>query len=322
MAAVYEVAPGTVTAVRSYTVVGVGAIGGYYGGRLQQAGADVQFLARSDANQLRRHGLRIDSPHGDVVLDVRVGGDPSELEPTDVVIVATKTTASASIIPVVARLARPGSTVVVMQNGLGVEQPFADAAPDATVIGAMCFMCCNKVGPGHVVHLDEGAVTLGEHRAGPGSDGSSVVESVASDLQAGGVPTKTIADLVTGRWQKLVWNVPFNGLSVVLDAETDELLADPAVRGRAARLMAEVVGGADACGHGFDPAFADQMMATTETMTPYKTSMKLDYEAGRPLELDAIYAAPVSAAHAAGYEMTETAALLDELRRVDPGRAD
>ncbi len=124
-------------------------------------------------------------------------------------------------------------------------------------------------------------------------------------------------DLQTGRWQKLVWNIPFNGLSVTLDAGTDEMLADPATRQRAADLMAEVVAAAAACGHGFDPSFADRMLATTETMTPYATSMKLDHDAGRPLELDAIYAAPIAAARAAGQAMPQTEALLDELRRID-----
>ncbi len=86
--------------------------------------------------------------------------------------------------------------------------------------------------------------------------------------------------------------------------------------------MQEVVAAAEACGHGFDPAFADRMMATTESMTPYKPSMKLDHEAGRALELDAIYAAPLAAAAAAGCAMRETQALLDELRELDPAARD
>jgi 2-dehydropantoate 2-reductase len=305
----------------SYTVIGLGAIGGYYGARLHQAGARVQFLARSDAGWVRGHGLRVDSPEGDVVLDVEVRADADELDSTDVVIVATKTTATPAVAPVVGRLAGPGTVVVVMQNGLGVEEPFAAAAPEATVIGAMCFMCCNKVGPGHVVHLDEGAVTLGEHRPDGAAAGSTpATEAVAGDLRDARVDTTVLDDLQVGRWKKLVWNIPFNGLSVALDAGTDEIMGDPAVRARAASLMQEVVTAADACGHGFDPAFADQMMATTETMTPYKTSMKLDHEAGRPLELDAIYAAPLAAARAAGADMPSTAALLAELRLLDSAR--
>ncbi len=169
------------------------------------------------------------------------------------------------------------------------------------------------------MHLDQGAVTLGEYRADGAAAGvTPAIEAVMSDLQAGGVSASPVPDLATGRWQKLVWNIPFNGLSVVLDAGTDEMLADPATRRRAEGLMHEVVAGADACGHGFDPAFADRMMAATEAMTPYKTSMKLDHEAGRPLELDALYAAPIAAAAAAGYAMADTETLLGQLRQLDP----
>src|SRR3954447_13589664 len=82
----------TVTPMRSYTVVGVGAIGGYYGARLHQAGFDVRFLARSDADHVRQHGLRVDSPEGDAVLDVDVYDDPDAIPPSDTVIVAVKTT--------------------------------------------------------------------------------------------------------------------------------------------------------------------------------------------------------------------------------------
>ena len=210
----------TVTPMRSYTVVGVGAIGGYYGARLQQAGLDVRFVARSDAEHLRRHGLRVDSPEGDALLEVEVHTDAASVPPSDVVVVAVKTTATAAVVPDWwPSWPDRATTVVVMQNGLGVDAPFAAAAPASTVLGAMCFMCSNKVGPGHIVHLDEGAVTIGEHRADGSAAGvTAAVEVVMADLQAAGVPTSPVADLETGRWRKLVWNIPFNGLSVVLDA--------------------------------------------------------------------------------------------------------
>ncbi len=313
------------TPVRSYTVIGMGAIGGYYGGRLAQTEAPVRFVVRGGADRLRRQGLRIDSPLGDARLDIDVYDDPDAVPISDVVVVATKTTATPTVAPTVERLAARSRaegrdlTVVVMQNGLGVEAPFARAAPGATVLGAMCFMCANQVAPGHILHLDRGAVTVGQH-----DDTSTVtgvtpaVEDLLADLQAAGVAATAVEDLVLGRWRKLVWNIPFNGLSVVLDAGTDEMLADPVARSRARALMDEVVTAAAACGHGFDRSFADRMMADTETMTPYRTSMKLDHDAGRPLELDAIYAAPTTAARAAGAPMVETDALLAELRRLDP----
>jgi len=309
--------------MRSYTVVGLGAIGGYYGARLHQAGHPVRFLARSDADHVREHGLRVDSIDGDAVLDVEVYADPALVPPSDVVIVAVKTTATAGVLDLLAPLVAPGGTVLVMQNGLGVDALVAAAVPDdVAVVGVMCFMCCNKVGPGHIRHLDQGAVAMGEHRPGGTAAGvTPAVDAAVADLAGAGVTATALADVETGRWKKLVWNMAFNGLSVTADAQTDEMVEDPELRARAIEIMAEVVAGADAAGHGFDPAFVEEMVATTEAMTPYKPSMKLDFEAGRALELDAIYAAPIAAARAAGVDMPASAALLAELRILDPARS-
>ena len=302
----------------SYTVIGVGAIGGYYGARLHQAGFPVRFLARSDADHVRRHGLRVDSPQGDAVLEVDVYDDPALVPPSEVTIVATKTTATDTTVALVADLVAEDSTILVMQNGLGVELPFQRAVPGATVLGAMCFMCCNKAGPGHIVHVDAGAVTLGEFRAdGQPAGVTAAAQAVVQDLQAAGVQAAPIADLEIGRWQKLVWNMAFNGLCVVLDTDTAGVMADESTRRLAELIMHEVVSAARACGHGFDESFADQMLITTDRMAPYRPSMKLDHDAGRPLELDAIYAAPLAAATAAGASMPRTEVLLAELRRLD-----
>jgi 2-dehydropantoate 2-reductase len=218
-------------------------------------------------------------------------------------------------------LAAAGTVVVAMQNGLGVEAPLAEAAPGAAVLGGMCFVCTNKVGPGHIRHLDFGAVTLGEHTAGGRPAGiTPAVTAVAADLEGAGVPATQLDDLAGGRWRKLVWNIPFNGLSVVLGAGTDELMAEPAVRDLARALMGEVLEGAGACGHGIPDRFADDMLASTARMIPYATSMKLDHDAGRPLEVGAIYDAPLAAAAAAGVAMPRVAMLAAQLRFLSAGR--
>lgn len=301
--------------MRSYAVVGMGAVGGYYGARLADAGHDVHFLVRSHASQVRAQGLRVESPEGDVVLrDVQVHTDPDSVPPVDVVVVAVKTTDNANVLPAVAELARGGAVVVAMQNGLGVEQTLAEAAPGSTVLGAMCFICANKAAPGVVRHLDYGRVTVGEHGTGTVTD---AVARFVDDLANAGLPASAVDDLVLGRWKKLVWNIPYNGLSVVLDAGTDELMADPHARALVEALMREVLAGAAACGREIPNEFVDQMLADTEQMIPYATSMKLDFDAKRPLELDAIYAAPLAAARDAGCEMVRVRALHDQLRFLD-----
>jgi 2-dehydropantoate 2-reductase len=114
-----------------------------------------------------------------------------------------------------------------------------------------------------------------------------------------------------------VWNIPYNGLSVVLDAGTDELMADDATRGLVEALMREVVTAARACGHSIDDGFVGDMLTTTDAMTPYRTSMKLDYDERRPLELDAIYRIPIERANEAGAQVPRVDALWRQLRFLD-----
>jgi 2-dehydropantoate 2-reductase len=304
---------------RSYTVVGLGAIGGFYGARLAAAGHTVRFVTRSSAGEVRAGGLKVESPLGDLHLaDIEVFDGPDGVPASDVVVLAVKTTDTAAVLGQLPALVHDGSVVVVMQNGLGVEGPVAASVPGVPVVGAMCFICSNRVAPNHIRHLDYGRVTLAQHAA----DGTAVgltdaVRSIEADLLGAGLPVTSLEHLVQARWRKLVWNVPYNGLSVVLDAGTDELMRDPSTRRLVEDLMWEVVAGSQACGAPVEDGFVAEMLDTTDRMTPYKTSMKLDHEAGRPLELDAIYAAPIAAAADAGYEMVRSGALLAQLRFLD-----
>lgn len=304
---------------RSYAIVGIGAIGGYYGARLAAAGHPVHFLARSDADHVRRHGLVVESPFGDIRLpSVSVFTAPEEVPPVDVVVLAVKATDTEQAAKLIPPMLREGTVLLVLQNGLGIEAPLAEAIGGAPVVGGMCFICSNKIAPGHIRHLDHGAVTVGEHTDDPRGAGiTAAVDAIASDLEAAGLPTSRIENLVSGRWRKLVWNIPYNGLSVVLDAGTDELMRDPATRALVEELMREVAAAAEACGHRIEADFIDYMMRTTDKMTPYKTSMKLDYEGGRPLEIETIYGAPIESARTAGYEMVRTAALFAQLQFLD-----
>lgn len=318
--------PRTVTAAdidrtkRRYAVIGTGAIGGYYGAQLAAAGHAVHLVARSDLDAVRRHGLRVDSPGGDLLVHpASVVGSAAEVPAVDLVLVTTKTSPDIDVADLVGPQAASGAAVVLMQNGLGIEASAAASLPGATILGAMCFMCSNRVAPGHIRHLDYGAVTIGEHAADEhaGAGITPAVLAFADDLVGAGVSARPIANLAAGRWKKLVWNIAYNGLSVVLDAQTDELMAQPDTRALVVELMREVAGGAAACGHPIDDAFIDEMIATTDAMTPYRTSMKLDAEAGRPLEIDAIYRAPVEAARAAGFAMTRTDTVLTQLAFID-----
>ncbi|QHI70006.1 putative 2-dehydropantoate 2-reductase [Tichowtungia aerotolerans] len=303
---------------KSIAVIGTGAIGGYYGGLLQRSGQNVHFLLHSDYEHVREHGLRIDSKNGDFTLpQVNAWRTAADMPMCDLVLVALKTTANQILPEILPHVVHEHSTVLVLQNGLGSDDDVASVIGAERVIGGLCFICSGKVGPGHIHHQDFGMITLGEYRA----DGSAAgltprLKALGALLESAGIPIRMEEDLLLARWKKLVWNIPFNGLSVVKNCLTDTLMSDPETRALCRRLMEEVAAGSVACARPVETAFIDQMLDYTGSMTPYAPSMKLDYDHGRPLELEAIYGNPLRAARAAGVEMPETQKLYDQLREL------
>jgi 2-dehydropantoate 2-reductase len=305
----------------TYAVIGVGGVGGFYGINLASGGAEVHFLIRSGYTP--GEVLRLSSPRGDQVLtpgrDCQVHSDWGTIPKVDVAIVAVKTTANADLAPRVASIVRPGGAVVVLQNGIGAEPGYAAAVPgDVEVIGGLAFLASYRASPTRFVHIDYGALTLGRYLPGfvPGGV-TDAMRRLAADLEPAGVPVVPANDLLAARWQKLVWNVPFNGLSVVLDARTDELVASPATRALIGQLMAEVIAGARADGRELPAELPEQMLVMTDAMKPYAPSMKLDYDHGRPLEVAALYRAAIARAAHGAVAMPGTAMLAAQLEFLD-----
>lgn len=304
----------------SYSIIGTGALGGYYGARLARAGRTVRFLMNSDYEHVRQHGLRVDSIHGDFSLaEPEVYGRPEDMPASDVVLVGLKTTRNTLFPVLLPPVTGPDSVVLNMQNGLGIEADVARAVPGRTILGGLAFLCSNKLGPGHVKHLDYGDVRLAEYRADGGPAGiTPAVDAVAADFRAAGIGVDLEPDLETARWKKLVWNVPYNGLCVVRNGTTDVVMADAPTRERAERIMREVSTIAGAVGHPIPEGFVDTMLAFTARMAPYDPSMKLDYESGRPLEIEALYARPLRAARDAGVSCPLIEELYEQLVELDP----
>lgn len=188
------------------SVIGTGAIGGYYGAKLAKSGQEVHFLLHRDYDYVRKHGLYVKSCDGDFSLD--------------------------------------------------------------------------KVNAYNT--------------------------------------TTTKAEFHEARWRKAVWNIPFNGMSVVYNTTTDRLIDNKETRNLIITLMHEVIDAARACGvKNLDYSFADQMMEVTETMVPYSPSMKLDYEFHRPMELHYMYERPLAAARNRHCPMPETTKLYNRLKEID-----
>jgi 2-dehydropantoate 2-reductase len=279
---------------RRYAILGTGALGGFYGARLQRAGCEVHFLLHSDFDHVRQYGLVIESKDGNFTLPtVNAHRNARDLPPCDVVIIALKATQN-HLLPA---LLPASGTVMLMQNGLGGEELVAGIVGPERVMCGLSFICSNKVGPGHICHLDYGLVSLSEFATRGVSDR---MRGIAGDLQQAGIPVQLLDDFRVARWNKLVWNIPYNGLSVILNATTAELMANPNTRNLCEQIMREVVADAGVCGVPVADEIIAKMLDHTEKMIPYRTSMKIDYDEHRPMEVEAIFGSPLRTAQAAG----------------------
>ncbi len=298
---------------KSVAVVGSGAIGLYYGGRLAAAGEDVRFLARSDFETLKTRGLTVESVHGDFTLPrPKVYQSAAEIGPVDLVIVAWKTTANPHFKEVLPPLLHAETQVLTLQNGLGNCESITEITGPESVLGGQCFVCINRISPGLVRHSAGGRVTLGEWR--PGIPGRA--EEVAKRFKAAGIPTAAVNGLEQVQWEKLVWNIPFNGLSVAEGGvTTDTLLASAETENEIRALMTEVVTAARALGHELSDELIDFNIERTRPMGPYRTSSMIDFVEGREVEVGPIWREPLRRALAAGVPMPHLARLVERIEQ-------
>jgi 2-dehydropantoate 2-reductase len=296
-------------------IIGTGAVGGYYGALLVQNGFDVHFLLKSDFVHVRDHGLRVASINGDFSLGhVHAYGSPEDMPVCDVVVVALKTTQNDHLASILPTITGRDSIVVVLQNGLEVEQDISKIVPSASIIGGLCFLCSHKAGPGQIHHLGYGSIRFGQyHKSHPYRDAPIHLKTVSEIFAKAGVPVLVTENLEKARWEKLVWNMGFNGLSVILNATTGQMMQNDASLRLVKELMMEVIAGARACGYEVKDEFADSLLNTTRQMPDYSPSMKLDFETGRSMEIECIYWRPIAAAEKHGFDMSKSKVIARQL---------
>lgn len=296
-----------------YAVIGSGAIGGYYGGKLAEAAKDVHFLFRSDYEYVKANGLKVDSINGDFqIKNIKAYNSTLNMPQCDVVLVGLKTTNNHLLKTLLPPLLHKDSLVILIQNGLGLEEDLQKDFPDLHIAGGLAFICSNKVGDGHISHLDYGKLNIGMY----GNAQPSSLSQVYKDFSEAGIETE-IVELEEARWKKLVWNVPYNGLTVVLDTTTDKLMTHDKTEQLIRDVMLEVIRAANQIGcnrFNIPESFANSMLEMTKRMTPYSPSMKLDYDFRRPLEIEYIYSRPVVMARKCGFEMAKVEMLEQQLR--------
>ncbi len=279
-------------------VVGSGAIGSYYGAKLAHGGSDVHFLIRGDVSDVRQKGLYVRGRGENFrVANVNCYNSTKEIGPCDLVLIAVKATSNVDLIDLIPPLLHERTTLLTLQNGLGNEEFLAEHFGAERVLGGLCFICLGRISRTEIERYDYGHIVIGEYGRKP----SERTHAIASQFSACGIKCSVAADLALEHWRKLVWNIPFNGLSILAGGiDTAAILADAALYRAMLALMDEVIDAANKCGHTLERTAAREQIKRTEDMGRYKPSTLLDWKAGKPLDIEAIWGEPLRRAAAAG----------------------
>jgi 2-dehydropantoate 2-reductase len=323
-------------------IAGAGAIGGYIGARLARAGADVVLFARGPHLQaMRERGLRVRSADGDFEVRPDVTGDLTSVGTPDVVFVGVKAHSLAALAPQLRSVFGPDTVVVSTQNGLpwwyfqghggeldGYRLERVDpggvistSIDQRRVIGSLAYFSTDITEPGVIHHTEGNRITLGE----PDGSRSERCRQIAEALIAAGFRCPTTTRIRHEIWVKLLGNVAFNPISALTGGTLQDLARHPDV----ARVVRDVMRETEAVAAKLAielPISIDQRMVGAERVGAHKTSMLQDYEAGRPMEIEAVVGAVVELGERLGVPMPATRAIyactkfLDEqrLRRAVP----
>lgn len=283
-------------------VVGAGALGLYYGAMLQKAGKDVYFLLRSDYEAICSQGITVNSVDGDFHLPkVKGFRTASEIGTVDLVLVGLKTFANHLFAELISPLVGGQTQIITLQNGLGNEENLAALFGGEKILGGVAFLCSNRLEPGIVQHLGEGRILLGEYV----KSSNIRTELLAEIFRDAGIDCRIVTDLQYARWEKLVWNIPFNGLCALMLKPVDSLLHFEPTRNLIKDIMGEVISAANAQSlqKSVPLSLAEKMVASSKKLGHYKPSMMIDRLEARPLELDAIFGEPLRRADKKGVQM-------------------
>ena len=267
-------------------VFGTGAVGGYFGGRLAQAGEDVVFIARGEQlRALKAHGLRVDSIKGDFALQpVQATDDPAQVGVVDAVIVGVKTWQVADAARAMRPLVGPETFVVPLENGVEAPDQLAAVLGAEHVLGGLCRIVSFVVEPGHVRHAGlEPYVALGELDNRPGER----AERLRDAFTQAGVNAEIPADIQVAIWEKFLFIASFSGVGAVTRAPAGVLRSLPETRRMLEAAMREVLAVAQARGIGMTEEAVSRTMALIDGLPEAGTaSMQRDIIGGQPSELE------------------------------------
>lgn len=287
-------------------IFGAGAIGGYMGAKLAQAGAEVSLVARGPhLAAMQADGLRLIEEGTETVVPVRASSDAAELGEQDYVIVTLKAHSVPGVVDAMTPLIGAGTCVVSGVNGVpwwyfhkhggdleGTRLETVDPGgrqwdgfdPDR-VLGCVVYPAAEVIRPGVVRHVEGNRFSLGE----PDGSKSERAQALSKALTAAGLKAPVRPRLRDEIWVKLWGNLSFNPISALTHATLDVLCTDPGTRAVAKAMMLEAQEIAEKLGVKF-PIDVERRIDGGAAVGAHRTSMLQDLDAGRPMEIDALVA--------------------------------
>jgi len=300
--------------------MGAGAVGGYFGARLQEAGEEVVFCARGEhLRAMKERGLEVESFRGDLRLEkVSATSDPREFAPYDLILFCVKAYDTDSAADQIDRCLAAGGAILTLQNGVESEARLATRFGSGAVMGGNARVGAELAGPGRIVHHSTGAIEFGE------LDGSNSARAlaIADSFRRAGVFGQLAADIRSRRWYKLLWNSAFNSVTTLTHRRVGDLLDDPEGLRLVRVLMEETLAVARAEGAALTGEDIDELLAhSARNLRALKTSTHQDFERGKRLEYDALSGAVLRAARRHGVAAPATETVHALLKLLDAGRA-
>ncbi len=268
-------------------VVGAGAVGGYFSSHLaNQDNVRVSLVCRSDYDAVKSRGYEIISPKGNYTYQPDgIYRSATEYDrKADFILVCSKVLPEADVAEMIRPAVNSKTAIVLIQNGINIEAPVAEAFPDNELISGIAYIGVTRIAPGKISHTDGGTLKFGNYPKGL----SEKTQLLCDMFNSNNIPASAHEDIQRIRWEKLTWNAPFNPVSVLTMADTRQLVNTPETCQLAKDIMAEVCAVAAAAGWEQKSDIIERQIEFTRQFRPYKPSMLADFEAGRPMETEAI----------------------------------
>ncbi len=270
-----------------FAVIGAGGVGGYFGGKLAQNGADVTFIVRGRSLEaLQTNGLRVDSIGGDFVLSkVNATDDPKSVGDVDVVLLAVKTAQVAEAIEAARPMVGEHTVVIPLENGMDAPEQIARELGRGHAMGGLCAIVSFLVAPGHVRHAgSDPFIMFGELD----NSKSERALRIRDAMIAAGIVAEIPSDIHRAMWTKFLFISPMSGIGALTRVPVGAWRNIPETRELARRAIAEIAALASARGIQLTPDAVEQTLGRYDGLPADATSsLQRDIMQGKPSELDA-----------------------------------